>query len=68
MQSEQRAAGAHGAVGVGPGSGAAHFIGNQVGVSLQTLRQAIVHQLVEGEWALKRRYLLGFFPTGDHGG
>ena len=68
VHGEHRAARAHGAVGIGLRKGAAHFVGNQVGVITQTVRQWVVYQMVEGERALEGRCLLGFFPAGDDGG
>ena len=68
IQGEQGAAGAHGAVGIGPRGGAAHFVAHQVAVILQTLSQLVVRQVVKGERALESRYLLGILPAGDHGG
>lgn len=67
VQGEQGAARAHGAVGIGPRSSAAHFIGYHVGVRLQTLREAPVRQGIKVEWALESRNLFGFFPASDHG-
>ena len=64
IQGEQGAARAHGAVGIGPGSGAAHFIGHQVRVCVHTLRQLAVLKLVNGERALESRNL--FFPASDN--
>lgn len=66
VQGEQGAAGAHVAVGIGLSNGAAHFIGNEIRVCLQTLRQAVVGQVVKGEWALELHALHGVFPACDH--
>lgn len=36
-------------------------------MGLQTDMQLVVQQMIKGEWALERRYLLGFFPASDDG-
>lgn len=53
------------AVGVGAGSGAAHFVGDQVGVIPHAVRQRFVRQVVQGGRALEGGGLAGFLPAGD---
>lgn len=67
VQGQQGAAGPHGTVSISPRTGAAHFIGHQIGMSLQTVRQAVIWQMIERERALERRCLRGFFPPSDDG-
>lgn len=67
VHGQHGAAGGHGAVGIGPGNGAAHFIGDQVGVHLQALLQLVVWQMIKGERTLESRSLCGILPASDDG-
>lgn len=65
VHGQQGAAGAHLAVDVGTGSGAAHFVGDQVGVIPHAVLQRSVRQVVESRRALEGGGVAGFLPAGD---
>lgn len=65
VHGEQGAAGAHLAVDVGAGGGAAHFVSDQVGVIPHAFLQGSVGQVVESGRALEGGGVAGFLPAGD---
>lgn len=67
VHGQQGAAGAHLAVDVGAGGGAAHFVGDQVGVIPHAVLQRSVRQVVESGRALEGGGVAGFPPAGDDG-
>lgn len=68
VQGEGRASLTEGTVGLGSWHRAEHLVGDLARVSLGTMGQRLIVQVVEGEGALQHRGVRALPPAGDDGG